>query len=295
MIEVWVLLALGAALLFAISNVLDKLVITKEMRDPILGTIIVGIVSFVIYSLAGLFLGEVNFSFNYLAFLVLFFASGFNLLAVFYYYKAFKRGDVSRVATLLALHPLGVLALAFVFLGERLIIGNYIGIFLIVGGALLISFNKTVSSKNKVLATVFSLLMVLFFSIRETITKFVSSDLNVASILFWFAIGNLIFALFIYLFYHPKLNKKQKKGLKHLFFVGSIGAIARVLLIVAITIGSVSLVTALISIRTAIVFAFAVILRNYKPELLGGQMNMVVLIRRIFAIGLIIAGSFLIV
>jgi len=133
----WAIFSILAALTWAVVNTVDKYILTKWIRTPLVPVIIVGLIglmtSVVIYFVYGFtFLSGFNI------FLALV-AGIFSILMTVFYFKALKIGEVSRIVPLFYLSPLFILIFAGIFLGEVFTPLNYLGIFLLVFGGILIS------------------------------------------------------------------------------------------------------------------------------------------------------------
>ena len=130
----WLLFALLAINLWAVGNIIDKNVISKRVRSPAtaviignLSALLYGIIAFVIsgeFAIQGFFIG-VLWS-----------------VILLLYYKALAMDEASRIVALYSMTPIFVSILAFFFLGEAFGAEKYIGIILIVLGAMLISMKK---------------------------------------------------------------------------------------------------------------------------------------------------------
>ena len=122
----WLLFALGTIVLWSIVNIIDKHVITDELKDPYLCTVIYGGVFFLIFSTFTLIFGSFALP---LKFKLLAMAIGAIFLGgIFLYYKSLQYEEVSRVIPVFALGALFVLAFAILFLGERLSALKLLGI-----------------------------------------------------------------------------------------------------------------------------------------------------------------------
>jgi transporter family protein len=114
--ELWILFSVLAALTWAIVNIIDKYVLTKWVRAPIVPVIINGIIGL----LAGLFilLFQGLSTLSYLNIALVFVAGIFYILSLFFYFRAAKIEEISRVIPLYQLSPLFVLIFAALFLGR---------------------------------------------------------------------------------------------------------------------------------------------------------------------------------
>jgi transporter family protein len=292
----WVIVSLVVAVLFALANVLDKLVISKEMRDPVLATVIVGFVSIIIYGGVSLFVSGIEGIWIGFVFASIMFVAGLlSGFGVYFYYSAIKKSDVSRIITIMALHPLIVLVLAGVILGESLEVLNYLGILLIVLGAGLISFNKiNLSKREKVVASVLAVASVVFFGLRDILSKYVTSSIDVWPLLFWVGLGVFVFGLFLLGFGFTGFKGKSRKGIRNLVLIDTLSVSARILLIVAISLGPVSLVVSMANVKPLIVLGLTLILGKFYPKILNEKLSFEGKMRRIFAAVLVVLGAFLI-
>src|SRR3989338_5540414 len=133
----WVVFAILSALLFAVVNVVDKYVLDKFVKNPLVPTSIFAFVNL----LSGLFLyfylqlPIIPIQSAFLAFL----GGALTLLAILLYFHALKIEDISRIIPLFFISPLFVAILSAIFLGELFGPYIYLGVVLLVAGAILIS------------------------------------------------------------------------------------------------------------------------------------------------------------
>ena len=101
----WLLLILITVFVWAFINVYDKHIVSDELRDPFLCTVIYGFIMFVSFGLV-FFLTKQKFLFN-VNFIMPSFIAGIVLAgAIFFYYKSLSYEEVSRVMPMLELIPL---------------------------------------------------------------------------------------------------------------------------------------------------------------------------------------------
>lgn len=133
----WILFALAAPALYAASSFIDKYVIDKHVKSFATLTILGGCValpfSFAIFAARGFPV----YSLGQTALIIL--AGMCMELALLPYYKAISLDDVSAVVPTFQIIPVLLLLLSYVVLGERLTVEQFIGFWIIVIGAFLLS------------------------------------------------------------------------------------------------------------------------------------------------------------
>ena len=163
-------------------------------------------------SIAGLFVGislfvlkiaePVSLSFTILSLA----AGGLATGTVLCYFSAVSIADISRVVPLSYLSPLFIALLAGLFLGEIFTFSTYIGIFLIVSGAILLSQPGSVSFiGGKPLRLM--LLGSLLFGTGEVLNKYLLDFASATTLFAHMRIGAFLSCLPLYFIYFPILKK----------------------------------------------------------------------------------------
>ena len=294
MIELWVILSILAAFLWAITALINKFVLSHEMHDPILATIVDGFNVFVLFIVASFIFGKGILIPFYLILISL--LAGFSYIsAAYFYYSAVKKGEISRVTSFLSISPIFVLIFAFLFLNERLTMLNYLGIMLVVSGSFLISIKKDHSKYIFSAAFFVAIIAALFIAFIDLFFKFASLQVEVLPIIFWIGFGSGLMSLFLFAKHHPSISKKSKQGIIHLLLGRFVASISLLIFFVAISLTSVSLVTALVKIEVLFVFIAATTLSYFHPRFIKEKITPVIITQKFVAIISIIIGVFLIV
>ena len=295
MIELWIILTLTAAFLWALSSLFDKFILSHELKDPLLAATVSGMVSMPIFVLPALLLkSTILISFNLI--LISFFAGIFALIAFYFYLVAVRSAEISRVTSFLSITLIFVLFFAFVFIGERLTSLNYFGIILLVFGSFLISLKKNTRSKYRFHKAFLILIFAsMFYALRDVIMKFTSINVSVWSSMFWLGLGIFFTSIFMFSKHHPHLKKKAIKGIKHLIFVRIVTSFSLLIFLVAVSLNSVSLVSALAKLQILLVFVGTLILSRFHPHILKEKITQSILIQKVVAIIAILAGTSLII
>ncbi|MEM7822902.1 MAG: EamA family transporter [Candidatus Aenigmatarchaeota archaeon] len=283
----WFWLSLLAAFLWSIVNIIDKHVIDRELKDPILCSISYTSAVFFVFLFSSLLLSKVDFGIES----PISFAAGVIFgFAVYFYFKALRYGEISRVIPLSMLGVLFVVMFALIFFGESLNLLNYIGIASLLLGAILISYKKDRAGKKFVL---FGLISAMLFALRDILTKW-GMAASPLSVLFWIALGTLFYSLFMIAIHHPHLRKKMVSGVEHIFIVSFISAIALLVFVFAMSIGPLSLVRVAATSQGLFVFILALFLSKTHPHIIKEEMRASIIERKLIAILLIILGIALI-
>lgn len=294
MIELWIILTVIAALLWSVVSLINKHVLSYEMHDPILATIISGIGTFILFLIVPFILKNNLLIPIHIIFFSLI-AGIFYCISLYLYYSAIKIGEISRVVSFLSINPLFVLILAFIFLDERLVSLNYLGIILIVFGSFLISIKKDHSKYIFSAAFFIAIFASLFGAFRDLFVKFASFQTDIWSVLFWVGFGGGLTSLLLFVKHHPHVRKKARQGIRHIILSRSIASIGLLLFFIAISLASVSLVSALVKIETLFVFIAATTLSYFHSSFIKEKITSGIIIQKSISIILILVGVFLII
>jgi len=286
---IWLIFAIIAALLWSIVGIIDKHTVSDELKDPIFATAVT-IIHFSIIIVAGMFFNP--FSLPVVLIIPSIVAGFCAVIAVYFYYKSLSKEDVSRVIPIRSSNPILISLFAFIFLGETLSSISYVGILIVVLGAILISHKKKSSTITKG-GIIFAFATMLFLSFRNILSKYVSDTLG---FVFWFGIGAFIISFTIFILHHPKiLKKKQKKGLKHFILSNVLASIALLLLLSALSMGPVSIVSSVVTLESMFIFIAAIILSKTHTHIIKEEMKGSTLIIKLVSTALILLGLYLII
>lgn len=296
----WALLSILAALIWAVGNIVDKFVLTKWVRQPIVPVAVFCFGGLLASSLIFLFRGfsELSPSNVLLAFL----AGSFYFLAQIFYYKAAKLEEISRVIPVVYTAPLFVLILAAVFFGEVFGPKKYFGIFLLLGGAVFIS-SKTDSrfAGTKVFskAFCFAALCALMLALTVVLTKYLLNFADVWTTFSYVRVGTFLALIPAFWFYSRDFASFFKESnLKSVGFMALSSTLTLTglfLFTLATSVGYVSLASALTSIQPFFTFILATIMSLFLPAVLKEENNGALMFKKILAILLIIVGGILII
>ncbi|MBI3589215.1 MAG: EamA family transporter [Candidatus Liptonbacteria bacterium] len=293
----WIFFAIAAPALYAASNFVDKFLIEKRVRDPMILAVLGGFST----CLTGLgilvFRGFPGVPSNQLFYLLL--AGVLFEVAIVPWYKAISVEDVSRVAPLGQAIPVIVLILSYLFLGERLAEKQLLGFLFILAGGFLLSvktFGKGIFKARKALW--YMLAASSLFAIPLVLFKFVSLEQGFWGSLAYEFIGGGIGALVLFLYVVFSRRPNFREEIVQTRFgtwaiIGSNEALyifSRVLNFYAIALASVSLVTVFGGFQPFFMLGFGLILSRWFPNVVKEDVEKKTLALKLAAIVLIFAG-----
>jgi drug/metabolite transporter (DMT)-like permease len=172
----WLFAFLGP-LAWALMNTLDKYVLAKKVRQPLSFAIVVGI-SHVVYGLLiALFLDWSSVSMNDM--LWPFLAGYFLGMQLYVYFFLLQKEDASYVIGFMYTYPILISLLSYIFLGEIVSVFGYIGMLLIIMGAIMLSVRlKKITFRFKWWAIA---LMVILVALYEFLIKVATTKIPVAN------------------------------------------------------------------------------------------------------------------
>jgi len=291
----WVIFSILAALIWAICNTVDKYVLTKWVKKPTVPLIITGIIGLLAILTVYLFQGFSVLS--YLNIFLAFVAGILYILTNVFYLKAVKIEEVSRAVPLFYLTPLFVLILATIFLEEIFTPLKYLGIFLLIIGAILISsrdFMKISLGK----AFWFMIFASLLWAVSLVITKYILNFADFWTIFAYTRIGTIFALIPIFcLNFSDLVSTVKEHGKKVIGVIAaneSLNLLGVLFIIIATAVGYVALVDALSSVSSFFVLLFAVILSILYPTILKEEIGKSVIFQKLLAIILMFIGAILI-
>jgi drug/metabolite transporter (DMT)-like permease len=294
----WLILSVLASILWALGTIIDKYILTKHMQDPISYQLLYVATELPVLLVLLVF---TNVS-SALPWVVLGIAAGLShYLGLFLYFKAMMIEEASRVISLFYIGPIFTLILAAIVLKENLTSSMYIGVILLVLGAVSISY-KRVEGKGTVVSPALGLLLLCSFtlSVYEILTKYVLGSFDLTSFLFWEFAGFIIAAFLT--FSHSRIRHSfltSVKGMSRpvLFWrcVNTYMSLtALILYFAAMSIGLASLVSGATSFEPFFVLVFAILLSYFVPHVLKEDIGRGALAIKALAVTLIVAGAWLI-
>jgi len=286
----WLIVVLGGHFANALAFVIDKILLAGKMKHPAVYVFYIGslgMLSFILWPFGTFSLMSANL-------MIQGFISGASfMLALLCFFHALKKGETTRVVPFVGgLVPVWTIIFASILLHEFLNRGEWMGVALLVIGAIIISY-EPVQTKNSITISeaVYIVSAAGFFALSYTLAKVVFNGTE-------FINGFLWMRLFAFLSVVPLLLSSATRraifsggddgGEKPtpLFFIGqALGAIGFVLLNWGIQLApSVSIVNALQGVQYAFLFVLVVVLTLFAPGLIREKLTKQIVIQKVLAL-----------
>jgi drug/metabolite transporter (DMT)-like permease len=288
----WFFIALAAYLLLAATGIMDKFLVSKVVRQPIVYafyTAATGPISLLLAPFGMRWLSGVEY--------VAAFVSGVSLIcAIYFLYSAFGQASVSRVIPVQGgLVPFFTLIFAYLLLGERLsMVQNFAFIFLVFGAVLITVRKEHGSWKLKALRD--SALAAMFMALSSVMTKYVFEHSNFISGMVWTRLGFIFVAMAIIAFKKNRdliFKAPKEAGAKNvgLYYSSRVtGSVAGFLQNYAVSLGSVTIVNALQGMQFVFLLALTTFFSFKYPKVLKEKISANIIALKITAIILITCG-----
>lgn len=288
--DLWILFALTAAVGWAFVVLLDKFVIDSQIDDA-MGT--GGLHAFfnsLSVMIIAYFIG--GFTFNLGTVLSGLVIGGLYVIANYFWFAGVGSEEVSRFAPVLSFDIVFISILSFIFLGELLSPLAYGGVALTVIGCILISLEDPLHSLRKMKSSwglAAALASAFAYSVREVIFKHVSTGVEIWPLLFYFGIAGMIFSTPL-IYKSRETLKKNTEGLELMMISGLVSGIAQATFFLAVSLGSVVLVSTITKTRFLMIFFAATAISRLHPEILHEPLDRRTLAQKLFATLIIISG-----
>ena len=291
----WVIFSILAALCWSVSNIIDKYVLTRWVRKPLVPVIVSGIVELVV-GITVYFI----YGFSHLSYFNVFLAliSGATTILLYVlYFKALQIEEASRIIPLFYLAPLFILVFAAIFLNEIFSPLKYLGILLLIAGAIFISV-RSFSKIRLGRAFYWMVLAAGFSAIGALLSKYLLNFADFWTIFGYKSIGMAISSIPIVFLYLPELIKTVKQyGKKAIIAMSASQAITllgTLFIIIATSFGYVTLVNTLSSVQPFFVLVITVMLSIFYPRILKEEMSKALIVQKTIAIVLMFIGVIII-
>lgn len=294
----WLFLAIGAYALYSVTNFFDKFLVEKRIKDPIAIVILGGLTT--------LITGLIIFLFNGVKLLpagqgmLLLLAGSLLTFYIIPYFKALKIDDTSRVVPLFQFYPIITLIISFLFLHETLNSKEFLGFAFVIVGGFIIGTEKITGKIFSLRKSLFLMLLASFlYSLTNIIFKFVTVNdfwTNFAYLAFGATIGCLFLLL------KPAYRKAFVDQIKILNLStvallacnSIINLFAELCAFLAISAGSVALVSAVNGVQPFIVLLYGLILTLFFPKIIKEDIRKETLVTKLFAAVVLFIGIYFI-
>ena len=297
----WILITIFAHLLNSVVLIIDKHLVSNTVLRPIAYTFYSGIFQILFLAAIPIF----GFTFPEISYLILSILVGaLFILALLVFYKAVKLSETSRVIPIVGgAIPIFTFCLSYIFLEERLVVGQVIAFILFVLGGILLSSKLDNGKRIIIKGFYFAILAGFLFAVYYTMTKFLFLKLPFFDGFILLQVGGFLGASTLLIlkknrkiiFSTPKTIKKKTA---YLFVPNKIlAAIAAIMIFYAISIkeSSVAVINSLQASQYVFLLIFAFVLSKKFPNLYKEQISKKVISQKLLAICLIGVGLILLI
>lgn len=307
----WLIIAIAAYFIMAIVNMADKFMVDKVVPHPKTYAFLVGVGGLIVVLAApwGLSWPGINL------WLVDIIVGSIFTVALLLLYNGLKYGEASRVFTMIGgLVPIFTIIFSILFLGESFSSNQWLAIlFLILGTVLIVwlpvthsiwdqtkvklHFTKEADKKKSVQLTILTAIMFALFWVGS---KHVFNTQEFLSGFIWIRVGSFLAAASLLVTVKNRkdissdLKSSGSKGENKFVFFGTQGlsATGSIMQNYAVSIASVSLVTALQGLQYAFLLAMSGVVSIMFPKVMKEKNNKRILIQKVFAVLLISVGLY---
>ena len=289
----WVLIAIVGYISMAISQLLDKALLNIAFKE-------VKAFVFLIAFLNVLVLGMIPFGVTFIEPSLLLIATiggALFILALIPFLSALQGDEASRVIPLVGgVVPLATLIGEVAFLGARLSTLDYLAFALLVVGSIVLTITHSGSGRRSYSAIAKAVFGAVLFAASFVITKYVFDHTTFVNGFFWMRLGGVLVAIGLFFLHDVRqglkdfLKNNTKLVQSGYFATQALNGGGVVLQNYAISLASVSLVNALQGVQYLFIIAFVAIAAKFKPGLLGEKITVAILIEKLAAVFIIVAG-----
>lgn len=298
----WLVIALIPPFLWAISNHIDKYLLSKYFHSVGIGPLMIfsSIIAVPMLFIVTLINPDVLTTFHPQNFIVIF--SGIlYLLALFPYLKALSLGDSSLVIPLFQMGPIITYVLSWIILGESLSKGQVIGGLVVIVSSIFIALDLGELRKFKMRWDIvgYMLLASILFSFNSVLFKLFALSSHFWMTSFYEYIGFVLFG--IVLFFIPKYRigffKVFEDNRTHVLSTNSVNEIVNIIGKLAFNYASllvpIALVNVVGSVQPLFVFLIGIIITLFFPRIGKEDVSRRTIIQRLLAISFMALGAYL--
>jgi drug/metabolite transporter (DMT)-like permease len=267
----WISIAFLPPFLYAISNIIDRVLLEKKIRHPFVSFWMLCSIGFILSP--GILGMEKN---NIPSWPIVLQSFGVGLVlggAFVIYCIVLQREEASRVINLIYLFPL------ITFVGKHYVLHTFffplqiMGIFLTILGAVLTIMKQQEKTTMAISVLLWLFLFILFNGGVRTYEKFLLSDMDATTLVAIEFMGILCLGIILFLWHHAarqewdNLWEKQKKVVGTTITSESIGYTTDILFIIAATFAPITLVSIISTSQVVFVLLFSLLLSTLFPIL----------------------------
>ena len=297
MFEVWFLYAFSSVIISGFTTIIDKLMLAKRLSS--FSYYVAFVPPALAFSICVLLFFPTNFFST--PSLIGFAAGLLSCTAYFLYAISIRKEEASRISALTSLSPAFVAVLAVFLVNEIFPAKSYLGMFLMILGAALISYKR--NNVKKIIPISLILLLIATNFLYGLDNVFAKISLNAIS--FWPFLMMFMFGRFVAVIPGCAITsarrkcfaeiKKLERNYAFALAVSSISySVAMIYLFYAASLGPITLVSTINIMAPLFTLVFASLLSKHFPKILKEEVDRKTLGLKSFAVLLICIGAYLI-
>ncbi len=297
----WFLIALIGSLFYASTNHIDKYLISKYLKSGEVGALIIFSAIFSIFVLPIIFFIHPEvFSVTVIQGMALALSGMMMVLAILAYFYALRLDEATNVMPFHQTIPIFAFIFGYFILGETVTSVQAIASFIIIAGALVLSFEfgeGKLRFKSKVV--LFMLLSSLLYAISSIVFKLVALDEGFWLSAFWSLVGKVILGGFFLVavpIYRNQFFTVLKENKMRVLALTSINEVLTILADAfvgfATLLAPVALVLLAVAFQPVFVLLIGVALTIFLPHISEESLSRKHLTQKILAIGVIMVGAY---
>lgn len=286
--EVFVVFAVLAAFIFSVVGLIDRHIMASRHENLTTVLFISMLSKFIVFSIVFLFFGS---SIVDVPAFIISVVAGFLLGAgILAYYKALSEGPVSLFSPITSLEAVFVALLAYFLIDDKLTVTEYVGMFILLFGVVVMSYKKGNHSNLKQFVF-FAVLGAFLIGAQSFLVDVSGMVQGLPNVLFGIGIGNLFFATVLSLSEKKSFFTAVDENFKELLFVNTLALVGTFILYYAIIVGPAAIVVALLGFKHVFTYLATRILDYQQNDILKDHVFDVSNTRKIIGIAIVIAGT----
>lgn len=290
----WLLIALLSYVLYAVVNIIEKFIIDKRVKNPLVYLLWANILgAFTLIALIALPFTFPKLPLHWLAAIL---AGVFYFVASLVYLRLLQVEEISRISLWSNMTPIFTLLISLVLLGEQLSSVQIFSFALLLIGGIVASLKKELfrmrMSRNIFLAMIMSLLIAGYFiTVRFASNSSSSAALYlIITCVTTFLTASLLVSRKIRRSFHEETRSAPKQLIGATFLAVAIESLGLLLSLWSLSLGPASLISALGGFQSLMVIIFVVMLSMIAPRVIKERFDVFSVTIKLVALVLMVSG-----
>jgi len=289
----WIWLAISSYLIWAFVNLIDKILVSKYVKDPLILNLIDTFFGTLLVVLYIILFKQISLL-PWMILSIVLISGVIRFVSYWLYYKGMQNEEASRVTMLMQLSPVFTLILAYFIVGERLGHLQIIAFILLLLGGIIASLHH--EEKKLKISPVFWIMLLSSFGISLSVVllKFGFKINDFWTIMLWAMVGEMIAIIVLSITAKKNLFSSFNKlniTAKITLLVGVVASsLAFILNSKALETGPASVISVLSVTNPLFVFILAIIASVFIPKIIKENINFKTVLLKVLALIFIFSG-----